>query len=79
MLGFKKVEGDGLYNRRRIFIFMLLYAIVWGFVILTVATYYELDTPKIVAYLGFVATVGGLPVWQYLKAASAPQERDKDG
>lgn len=79
MLGFKRDEKDGMYNRRRMAVFVLCYAIIWGFIILTVDVLFEFDTAKVTVYLGFVATVGGLPVWQYLRAAQQNGKGNQDG
>lgn len=78
MLGFHRKEDDQFHNRRRLAVLVLLYAIVWGAIILTVDILFDFETAKVTVYLGFVATVGGLPVWQYLKAASQP-ESDQNG
>ncbi len=75
MLGFKFVNDDKFYNRRRLALFSLAYAVVWGFVILAVDVAFEFDTAKVVAYLGFVATVCGLPTWEYLKAAAKDDKK----
>ena len=76
-LEFKRVEEDKFYNRRKLAVFSLAYAVVWGFIILFVDVVFNLDTGKTVAYLGFVATVCGLPTWGYLNAASKDDEERK--
>lgn len=69
MFGFKHISDDRFYNRRRLAVFTTIYAIVWGFVILFCDVKWGMDVAKVVAYLGFVSTVAGLPIWGYLRAS----------
>lgn len=69
-MGFKCDTADKFYNRRRLAVASLAYAVIWGFIILAVDYFARMETSKVVAYLGFVATVCGLPTWQYLSAAA---------
>jgi hypothetical protein len=69
VFGFKHISDDRFYNRRRLAVFTTIYAIVWGFVILFCDVKWGMDVAKVVAYLGFVSTVAGLPIWGYLRAS----------
>jgi len=71
MLGFRKVQDDNLYNRRRLAIFGFIFAVTWCYLILGIDFYLDmkLETPKLSVYLGVPAIICGLPIWQYFKAA----------
>lgn len=77
MMGFKHSNDDKFYNRRRLAVFSLAYAVIWGFIILLIDSFTAMETAKVIAYLGFVATVCGLPTWEYLKASAKDDEKDK--
>lgn len=38
----------------------------------------ELETAKVVAYLGVPATIAGLGFWEYLKAAKRSDEKEPE-
>lgn len=78
MIGFHCKHDDRFYNRRRLAVLSLAYAVIWGFIILAVDLVTGFETSKVIAYLGFVATVCGLPTWQYLRAAAKDDPRGKD-
>jgi len=69
MFGFKHITDDKFYNRRRLAVFTTIYAVFWGGIVLFCDVKWGLDVAKVIAYLGFVSTVAGLPVWGYLKAS----------
>lgn len=78
LLGFKKDKEDIFYNRRRLAVMCVLYSIFWGFTVLITDIIFNIESAKVIAYLGFVSTVGGLPIWQYLKAAAKEKEENKE-
>lgn len=75
MFGFKHITDDKFYNRRRLAVFTTIYAVVWGGIVLACDTKWGMDTAKVVAYLGFVSTVAGLPIWGYLKASQKDDDK----
>ena len=79
MFGFKHISDDKFYNRRRLAVFTTIYAVLWGFVILWATIKYDFDTPKVLAFLGFVTTVAGLPVWGYLRASQKDDNAKSNG
>ena len=80
MFGFKHISDDRFYNRRRLAVFTTIYAVFCGFVVIACDMKWGMDTTKVVAYLGFVTTVAGLPVWGYLRASQKDDnEKTKQG
>lgn len=77
MFGFKHISDDKFYNRRRLAILVTVYAVVWGAIVLFCDMKWGMDAAKVVAYLGFVSTVAGLPVWGYLRASQKDDENAK--
>lgn len=77
MLGFKHISDDKFYNRRRLAIFTTIYAVTWGFIVLICDVKWGLDVAKVIAYLGFVSTVAGLPIWGYLRASQKNDDNEK--
>jgi hypothetical protein len=77
MLGFKHISDDRFYNRRRLAVFVTIYAVLWGGIVLFCDVAWGLDAAKVVAYLGFVSTVAGLPVWGYLRASQKDDDNGK--
>ena len=71
MLGFRQVQDDNLYNRRRLAVFGFIFAVLWCGLILCVDLYFNLkmETPKLTVYMGVPSMICGLPIWQYFKAA----------
>lgn len=80
MFGFKNKKDDPLYNRRRFMVLMTIYAVVWGFTILICDIRYEFETPKVLAYLGFISTLSGAGLFAYFKQAAKddPSDRQED-
>lgn len=72
MLGFRQVQDDNLYNRRRLAVFGFIFAVTWCYLILGIDFFMDMkmDTPKLTVYLGVPAAICGLPIWQYFKAAN---------
>lgn len=77
MLGFKQVDNDPLYNRRRFMVFMAAYAVLWGFVILGAHIYFHIPVSAVVAFLGYISTLTAAGLFQYFTAAK--KDDDKNG
>jgi len=76
MLGFKHVKDDPLYNRRRWMVIMTLYAVAWGFVILTCDLIWGFDVAKVTVYLGFISTLSSAGLFAYFKQAAKGDKTD---
>ena len=78
MLGFKRVKEDGMYNRRRMTVLLMIGSVIWAITILICDVIYEFSTTEILAYLGFVTTLAGIPTWGYIKACSDEDKENED-
>ena len=78
MLGFKQKTEDKLFNRRRMSVALIVGAVIWAITILILDVKYGFDASEIMAYLGFVTALAGLPTWGYLKACSHGDKNDSD-
>lgn len=79
MLGFVKKADDKLFNRRRMSVVLIVGAVLWAITILICDVIYEFNSAEILAYLGFVTALAGLPTWGYLKACSHEDKEDDEG
>lgn len=57
-------------------VFMTIYAIVWGFVILICDMVWGLDVSKVIAYLGFISTLSGAGLFAYFKEAAKDKNNE---
>lgn len=76
MLGFKSNKDDPLYNRRRFMVFMTIYAILWGFVVLWAHIYHHIQVGAVAAFLGYISTLAGAGLFQYFSAAKKDDEKN---
>ncbi len=78
MLGFKQKKEDKLFNRRRMSVMLIIGAIIWAITILILDVKYGFNASEILAYLGFITALAGLPTWGYLNACSHGDEDEHD-
>lgn len=76
--GFKHKPADTMHNRRHMAVLCLLFFILWGFVILICTILFDFETSKVVAFLGFIATMSGTGIIGYLHASHKDDQNGED-
>ncbi len=81
MLAFKENTTDRFYNRRLMAVLAFIFAVIWSIGILAVDICFSLalEASKLAIYMGVPASVAGLPIWQYFKAAALEKDVGEDG
>ena len=69
MFGFKRVQNDPFYNRRRFVLLLFIYVVVWGFVMAALRVAEVIDTTDLGILLGYVTPVSGLGFHHYFRSA----------